>query len=293
MPHHHTPHGDDRYRAGFEHSERLRELLNRLDTAGSDAWRTDPEAAALMQHAARKYAALARKHGLDPWEAATAAFEAMRTRAVRRADDPWAVITRAVQITCIAENRANGLLCSVHQARRPRYSSFHDAERFSDRENPLTDYHPAFRTDPFTNTETGDEAEGVDADESAGSTGVASAVEDTIALLCWHGWEPEIARAAVECICARLAESVSRAGAYESLRRDRHARALLDIPAPSWYRLLRIILGSPDAHLTGTSASRGVLLRLLIRESLRHLIDDADLGTAIKVAAPGVMRGRP
>ncbi len=289
MPQHHTP-GLDQRRQGFENSERLRELLTRLHADGPAAWRRDPEAAALMRHAADKYAALARKHGLDPWEAAGAAFEAMRTASVRRADDPWAVITRAVQITCIAENRANGLLCSVHQARRPRYSSFHDAERFSDRENPLTDYHPAFRADPFA---ADDDDAGDEVGEEAGCTGVESAVEDTIALLCWHGWEPEIARAAVECICARLAESVSRAGAYESLRRDRHARALLDIPAPSWYRLLRIILGSPDAHLTGTSASRGVLLRLLIRESLRHLIDDADLGTAIKVAGPGVMRGRP
>ena len=287
MPQHHD-HDRSNHRRGFENSELLRVLLTRLND-GPDAWRTDPEAAALMQHAAQKYAALARKHGLDPWEAATAAFEAMRTAAVRRADDPWAVITRAVQITCIAENRANGLLCSVHQARRPRYSSFHDAERFSDRENPLTDYHPAFRADPFTD----DENDADNATEDTGSTGVESVVEDTIALLCWHGWEPEVARAAVECICARLAESVSRTGAYESLRRDRHARALLDIPAPSWYRLLRIILGSPDTHLSVTNAGRGVLLRLLIGDSLRHLIADSELETAIKVAAPGRMRGRP
>lgn len=289
MPQHHTP-SPGRRGQGFENSERLRELLTRLNTEGHDAWRTDTEAAALMQHAAQKYAALARKHGLDPWEAATAAFEAMRTAAVRRADDPWAVITRAVQITCIAENRANGLLCSVHQARRPRYSSFHDAERFSDRENPLTDYHPAFRADPFANDDVDGEGDRV---EVSGSTGVESAVEDTIALLCWYGWEPEVARAAVECICARLAESVSRAGAYESLRRDQHARALLDIPAPSWYRLLRIILGTPDLHLAGTNAGRGVLLRLLIGDSLRHLFNDADLKAAITIAAPGVMRGRP
>ncbi len=288
MPQHHD-HDRRNRRRGFENSERLRALLTRLNDDGPDAWRSDPEAAALMRHAAQKYAALARKHGLDPWEAATAAFEAMRTAAVRRADDPWAVITRAVQITCIAENRANGLLCSVHQARRPKYSSFHDAERFSDRENPLTDYHPAFRADPFTD----DEEDADDETNDSGATGVESAVEDTIALLCWHGWEPEMARAAVECICARLAESVSRAGAYESLRRDRHARALLDIPAPSWYRLLRIILGSPDAHMVGTNAARGVLLRLLIGDSLRHLITDNELETAIKVAAPGTMRGRP
>lgn len=286
MPQHHNHDRRDR-RRGFENSERLRELLTRLDNNGPGAWRSDPEAAALMQHSAQKYAALARKHGLDPWEAATAAFEAMRTAAVRRADDPWAVITRAVQITCIAENRANGLLCSVHQARRPKYSSFHDAERFSDRENPLTDYHPAFHADPFTEDDADYET------EDTGSTSVKSAVEDAIALLCWHGWEPEVARAAVECICARLAESVSRAGAYESLRRDRHARALLDIPAPSWYRLLRILLGSPDAHLAGTNAGRGVLLRLLIGDSLRHLIADVELETAIKVAAPSRMRGRP
>lgn len=289
MPQRNTPRRDGRGR-GFENSERLRELLTRLDAEGPDAWRNDPVATELMRYAADKYAALARKHGLDPWEAATAAFEAMRAPSVRRADDPWAVITRAVQITCIAENRANGLLCSVHQARRPRYSSFHDAERFSDRENPLTDYHPAFRADPFTDD---DEDDADDEVEASGATGVESAVEDTIALLCWYGWEPVVARAAIECICARLAESVSRAGAYESLRRDRHARALLDIPAPSWYRLLRIVLGSPDASLTGTNASRGVLLRLLIGESLRHLLTDVDLAVAVTVAAPGVMRGRP
>ena len=290
MPQHHD-HDRRNRRRGFENSERLRALLTRLDNDGPGVWRSDPEASALMRHAAQKYAALARKHGLDPWEAATAAFEAMRTAAVRRADDPWAVITRAVQITCIAENRANGLLCSVHQARRPRYSSFHDAERFSDRENPLTDYHPAFRAAPFTDDE--DDADADGGIEPTGSTGVESAVEDTITLLCWNGWEPEIARASIECITARLAESVSRAGAYESLRRDRHARALLDIPAPSWYRLLRIVLGSPDQHLAGTNAGRGVLLRLLIGDSLRHLIADSELETAIKVAAPGRMRGRP
>ncbi|MFA5712153.1 hypothetical protein [Mycolicibacterium sp.] len=288
MPQPHTPRRDSRGR-GFENSEGLRELLTRLNAEGPDAWRNDPVAAELMQHSADKYAALARKHGLDPWEAAAAAFEAMRAPSVRRAGDPWAVITRAVQITCIAENRANGLLCSVHQARRPRYSSFHDAERFSDRENPLTDYHPAFRAEPFANDDgDGDDDRG----EVSGSTGVESAVEDTIALLCWYGWEPEVARAAVECICARLAESASRAGAYEALRRDRHARALLDLPAPSWYRLLRIILGTPDLHLAGTNAGRGVLLRLLIGDSLRHLLNDADLKVAIKIAAPGVMRGR-
>lgn len=265
-------------RPEFEHPESLRRLLIRLDQAGPGAWRTDPDATKLMQHAATKYAALAKKHGLDPWEAATAAFEAMRTASVRRADDPWAVITRAVQITCIAEGRAHGLLCSVHQARRPRYSQFHDAERFSDRENQLTDYHPAFHatTSPFDEDENPDD----------NTHGVGTAVSDTILMFNLLGWDPRVARAAVEYVCARLAESSSRAGAYESLRRDRHARALLDLPADTWFRMLRIMLGTPDAHLAGTNAGRGLLLRLLIGEPLSYLLHDNELVKTIIRAVP-------
>lgn len=261
----------------FEDSEALRALLNRLHEAGRGAWRTDPEAAALMRHAAQKYAALAKKHGLDPWEAASAAFEAMRGAATRRADDPWAVVTKAVMVTCIGEERGNGLLCSVHQARRPRYSVFHDAERFSDRENPLADYHPAFHVDPFVGPDDGGEVERAD---------VTSAVEDTIALFCLLGWHPETARASVEYVTGRLALAPSRASAFEVLRRDRQARALLDLPAPSWSALLRIVLGVPDPALAHTNAGRGVLLRLLIGEPLRALLLDDGLVLAAGLAAP-------
>ena len=135
---------DDRPAEDYHSSEGLRALLNRLHTAGRGAWEHDPAAAELMAFAAEKYAALAHKHHLDPWEAASAAFDVMRTKAARTADDPWAVVTHAVRITWIAEERGQGLLCSTHQARRPRYSVFHDPERLSDRENPLDDHHPAF-----------------------------------------------------------------------------------------------------------------------------------------------------
>ncbi|MGO2746870.1 hypothetical protein [Microbacterium sp.] len=269
----------------FEDSEALRALLNRLHEAGKGAWRNDPEAAALMRHAADKYAALARKHGLDPWEAASAAFEAMRGAATRRADDPWAVVTRAVQVTCIGEERGNGLLCSVHQARRPRYSVFHDAERFSDRENPLPDYHPAFHVDPFADDDPDDGGE--DEDLLLERTmNVGSTVEDTIAFLSRVGWAPETARAGVEYITGRLAESVSRASAFEVLRRDRQARALLDLPGTSWTALLRVVLGNPDPALAHTNAGRGMLVRLLIGEPLRALWRDDDLVLTAGLAAP-------
>jgi len=268
-------------RERFDDSEALRALLTRLHEAGRGAWRHDPEAAALMEHAASKYAALARKHGLDPWEAASAAFEAMRGAATRRAEDPWAVITRAVQVTCTAEERGNGLLCSVHQARRPRYSVFHDAERFSDRENPLPDYHPAFRFDPVTDDEPDDEDP---APERA--VNVTAAIEDTIAFLTRVGWEPETARAAVEYVTARLTEASSRASAFEVLRRDRQARALLDLPGASWTALLRAVLGVPDPALAHTNAGRGMLRRLLIGQPLRALLTDDDLVITAGLAAP-------
>lgn len=99
--------GDEtlRERQEFETSEGLRALLERLAAQDHGAWRQDREAADLMAYVVKRYAKLARKHGLDPWDAGAAAFDAMRSAAVRNADDPWAVVTRAVQVTMIAGAR--------------------------------------------------------------------------------------------------------------------------------------------------------------------------------------------
>lgn len=107
----------------FHTSEELRFLLCQLHEQGDGAWEHDPIAADLMQFVCDKYANLARRHELDPWEAVSAAFQVMRAKSTREARDPWGVITHAVRITCIYEERAQGLLCSVHQARRPHVSS--------------------------------------------------------------------------------------------------------------------------------------------------------------------------
>lgn len=270
-------------RASFESSEGLRELLERLAAQDHGAWRHDVEAAALMGHVVRRYAKLARKHGLDPWDAAAAAFDAMRSSAVRNADDPWAVVTRAVQVTLIAEERANGLLCSVYQARRPEFSSFHDPERFSDRENPLSDYHPALRVEPLGDSQ--------DDRASADGTGIGEAVENAIAFLTLLGWPRTPARTAMEYICARLSEVPSRATAWESLRRDVHGRTLLDLSSASWNGLLRAVLGNPEPEVARTTAGRGILLRLLIGEPLQSLLTDDDLVLAVSVSSPAE-RGR-
>lgn len=284
-----SPHTPDAAEAAsappsFESSEGLRELLERLAAQEHGAWRRDAEAAALMGHVVRRYAKLARKHGLDPWDAAAAAFDAMRSSAVRNADDPWAVVTRAVQVTLIAEERANGLLCSVHQARRPEFSSFHDPERFSDRENPLSDYHPALRAESIADTP--------DDGHPSDGTGIAEAVENAIAFMTLLGWHRTSARTAMDYICVRLSEAPSRATAWESLRRDLHGRTLLDLSSASWNGLLRAVLGNPEPAVARTTAGRGILLRLLIGEPLRSLLTDDDLVLGVSLAAPAERSGR-
>ena len=193
-------------------------------------------------------------------------------------------MTHAVRITCIAEERGQGLLCSVHQARRPHYSAFHDAERLSDRENPLTDYHSAFHvTDPDP---TGTDTDVGEPGSTTACCSAGSAVEDAIALFTLLGWPPHIARAGVEHICQALARSGSRQSAYEALRRDKHARALLDVNSTAWTALLKALLGHPSPAYAATAAGRGILLRLLIGESLRALLRDDDLVLMISLAAP-------
>lgn len=273
-----APGGED-----FTTGEGLRVLLHRLHHADPRGWAHDRTAKALMEFTAQKYAPLARKYGLDPWEAASAAFDVMRSRAAREAHDPWAVITHAVRITCIAEERAQGLLCSVHQARRPHVSAFHDPERFSDRETPLADYHPAFHVTDHAPSE----PEGAESSASARAhMSAGSAVEDAIALFTLLDWPPDTARAAVEHVCATLTKAGTRQAAYESLRRDRHARALLDLPGRSWTALLKALLGHPHPAYSATGTGRGVLLRLLIGESLPVLLRDDDLVLSVSLAAP-------
>ena len=276
----------------FTTSEGLRALLIRLYEGGEDAWVHDPVARDLMEFAADKYRALARKHKLDTWEAVAAAFDAMQYRSTREANDPWAIITHAVRITCVYEERAQGLLCSVHQARRAHVSAFHDPERFSDRDTALADYHPAFHT-----TDTHPSAIDTEPRESLGSAqacmSASSAAEDAIAILCLLDWPTDTARASVEHVCGALMKAGTRQSAYEALRRDRHARALLDLPRHSWTALLKALLGNPHPAYAATTTGRGVLLRLLLGETLDLLLRDDDLILALALAAPSSRGGEP
>ncbi|MDO4259019.1 MAG: hypothetical protein Q4C87_05800 [Actinomycetaceae bacterium] len=260
---------------GFESPERLRALLTRLQDAGPGARRGDREATELMRYTAIKYRPLARKHGLDPWEVASAAFEVMLAPSTRNASNPWAVVTRAVQITCHAEARAAGMLTSASKVRHTtRIVGFHDAVRFSERER-LADYHPA-----FTHHDDGD------ADESAQEPRVAALLSATVALFESAGWDTALVGECVEHVAYRLADLSSRSRAVEVLRRDHTTPMLLGLPQRSWTALLRIVLGHPASKHTGTPTGDGVLLRLLNGETLDTLRNDEALIEAIRAACP-------
>lgn len=256
----------------FTSSTGLRDLLHQIEN-GTTSW-NGPEANDLMAYSMTKYGALARKHGLDPTDAAVAAFDVMRTRAARDAADPWAVVTRAVQLTLMYEARANGLLCSTMRARRAEYKSFHDAERFSDRETPLYEYHPAFHI-----------GSGLDADPpkpSEESTNSFEAADRAVLCFVELGWPPESARVGVDYICDRLSRTGDRAGAYEALRRDPHARALLDLDQRSWLTMLKGVLGVQHADREHTNAGRGMLLLFLIGHHVTDVLSMDDITRPIR-----------
>lgn len=260
----------------FESPEGLRALLIRLHVAGPGAWRADREAAELMRYTALKYQRLARKYGLDAWEVASAAFEVMLTDSPRKAGDPWAVVTRAVQITCIAEARAAGLLVATSKARRtPRIAGLHDAVRFADRER-LADYHPAFAVVPDDDDPEPGEDDGQ----------VATVLSELVGLFVSAGWDATLVADCVEHVAYRLADLSSRSRAVEVLRRDHTVPVLLGLPPRSWTALVRIVLGHPDPKHAGTPTGDGILLRLLSGESSERVCDDADLMDAIRAASP-------
>lgn len=271
---------------GFATAEGLRSLLNRLEAAGPGGWRSDPDAGELLSYTIRRYRPLAARHRCAPEDSAVAAFEALRTPAVRLAQNPWAVVTRAVQVTLIAEERAEGLLCSPGQARRPRVSRYHDARRFSEYETDLAEFHPALRTHL---PEPDGDIDNANADEDP-PTRALEAIDLAIALFVALGWPLNTTTCALDYIAARLVECGSRQTTHAMLRRDHSARALLDLDRRAWSTLLRLTLGNPNPNLTHTSLGRGVLLRLLIGESVTDLLANDTLVYEISRSAPRLIR---
>ena len=199
----------------------------------------------------------------DPGEAGTEVFLALRNDGVRRAADPWAVLTRAVQISLSAESHAERHLTSTARARR---------EQHEQREMPL-------RTGELVETLTAETVGAVDEGPEA-----EPVIAETVLLFRLLGWPETVAGAVVEYIAARLADAGSITAAYETLRRDTAIRAQLDIERATWTGLLGVLLGGRPAP--GRPRRRGVLARLLLGESVRDLLEDDRLVRAVLACHP-------
>lgn len=261
-------------RPDLESTEGLRFLLLRLAYSGERAWQDESEVNELIEFLTGKYASLATKYGLEPADAAFAAFEVMRTRAARVANDTWAVVTRAVQLSLIYESRAQGLMTSNQHARRAEVVSFHDPERFSERDNPLTDFHPSLHAPSLP-------------DPSAPTT-ATTASEAAVVLFVDNGWDEGVARMALAYVCSALCDHGDRQRAYGRLRRDARGRDALELDQAAWIKLLRVVLGDPHRDFAGTRMGRGLLQRLCLGEDLEDLGSDDMVITLIAEAAPTV-----
>jgi hypothetical protein len=100
-------------------------------------------------------------------------------------------------------------------------------------------------------------------------------------------WPEDVTRSAIEYICSRLMRSGNRGTAFEALRRDRHAQAMLDVDQRAWLVFLRVLLGNQHRDRRHTSAGRGMLLRLLIGDQPEDLLADRSLVAEIaKIRQP-------
>ncbi|WP_454860124.1 hypothetical protein [Promicromonospora soli] len=256
----------------FATPEGLRALLNRLAEAGPGAWAASPEATALLAHCADRYRHLARKHRLTEHDAAVAAFEALGSTAVRRARNPWAVVTTAVARTLRAEDRADQLLCSRDRARRlMARPDLSPAWRIGDPSAPTVtpDAEPAPWLELALATAHSDPTATGDLDPATATATiirrVQTATQTTVMVLVAVGWPHDVARHGLECITTTLTSAGGMPAARERLRKDRQAAAVLDIDPPTWTRLVSAVLGTPNRD--------GLLRRLLAGDTARQVIE--------------------
>lgn len=220
----------------------------------------------MLAYTIERYAPLARSWHRDPGEAASAAFLAMIHDGVRRAADPWAVVTRAVQVSLSAENHAERHLTSTEKARRTQHADQDVPVRAGELTDTLTfsTLGPDLGSDRETDTE--------------------PVIADAAALLALLGWPETVAGPVVQYIAGRLADAGSIPAAYETLRRDRAIRAQLDLDRAAWSGLLGVLLGARPQP--GRPTRKGLLARLLLGESVRQLLDDTALVRVVLACRP-------
>ncbi len=235
--------------------EGLRAILTVIDRLGPEGWQL-PAVEVLMRVVARRYTPVARAWRRPPEDAAHAAWLAMRGRSARTAEDPWGVVTRAVELSMQAEAYGERLLISPEKARRPKHRPEEAPVRAGEHEEFLYDVISA-------------------AGEDSAGDGIDRLVATVAAFLVVAGWNHHDARWAVEYVASRTADLGSQDSARDVLRRDGAIRLRLGLRQRDWTRLLGLLIGSRPG--TAPAGQLGVLERVLLGDTLADLLTDPEL----------------
>ncbi|QTE28614.1 hypothetical protein [Pengzhenrongella sicca] len=263
----------------FSTPEGLRALLRRFADPTDPASWDGPDGAALARFCIARFERMARKFRQPREDAASFAFEVMCDPHLLQADDPWAVVTTAVRRDLSAQLMGESLLCGDRTARHG--VDVHDPQRITDRDWTFLEVHLA-------GPDTGDDGQHPRQTKAGDIAPVElqAAVDDAVRLFGSLGWPRGAARFALEYIGSRLELAGNPATAFEYLRRDKVARARLDIDQAAWTAVLTAVLGSPHPDRALVPAGRGMLLRMLAGCPVDEVLTDPALTSALASSVP-------
>ena len=244
----------------FTTGEGLRELLTELNE--HNAWATSPVAAELMLYATQKYTPIAKAWRREPADAAYEAFVAMRQRTTLRADDPWAVVTRAVALGIAAEVHADRNMTSQDKARRPSKRPSEEPMRAGHYEEFFYDVHPHAHS--LYAREHGDE------DHSADRV-----IRATCVFLVLTDWPARPVEQAVDYIAHRVTGLSSRGSAVEIVSKERHIAIRLGYTPEEWAALVRLVIGTKTGKRK--TGQYGLVARVLPGDDVADRPRDVDL----------------
>lgn len=265
MNHHPHPQSHDRA-PDFTTGEGLRALLAELNE--HNAWATSPVAAELMVYATQKYTPIAKAWHRDPSDAAYEAFLAMRTPTTLRADDPWAVITRAVALGLAAEVHADRNMTSQDKARRPSKRPAEEPVRAGHYEEFFYDVHPHARSLVQHDSE----------DHS-----VDRVIRATCVFLVLTDWPARPVEQAVDYIAHRVTGLSSRSSAVEIVSKEQHIALRLGYTPDAWAALVRLVVGTKSGKRG--SGQYGLFARVLLGDDVAELLRDETLVMASRSSA--------
>jgi hypothetical protein len=176
------------------------------------------------------------------------------------------------------DRRADRLLCSNAQARKDTDDEPRPAvARFSDYTVDPADFHHALAVYAPHDAPGNDIDDCHHEGDGDGPTNALVAIDDAVTVFTALRWPEDTVRSAIEYVCTRLSRSGNRLTAFEALRRDRHPQALLDLDQRAWLVFLRVVLGNQHPDHRHTAAGRGLLLRLVIGDTVEDLLQDRRL----------------